>query len=122
MTLVRLILAALVVLTAVAGCSTAATSSTPESSGQLCTYRGALSDGEVYAPCGEGEAFASKMSELGFPDYGEYYMPEVATDTCSRLENGQALGTWSSTNLDPEINRAYREAEAAAKCPEALGG
>lgn len=124
MTIVRLVLAVLIALTAVAGCSAASSSGEGDggSTGQLCTYTGIAGASEVYAPCREGEAFAEKMTELGFPDNADVYMPEVATDTCNRLANGQALGTWSSTNLDPEVNRAYREAEVAAKCPDALSG
>lgn len=96
MTLARSLLALLVLLTASAGCSAAvepdvgADDSGSASAGELCTYLGSgvNSGGEVYAPCREGEAFAEKMTDLGFPDYGDNYMPEVATDTCDRLARG----------------------------------
>lgn len=122
MTILRLLLAVLIPLIAIAGCSSATTNGDDAAApSALCTYHG-QGDTEVYAPCSEGETFGAKMTELGFADSSDVYMPEVAADTCDKVQRGLPVASWSTTGSEPELNRAFREAEIAAKCPDALGG
>lgn len=83
----------------------------------LCSYRDAVIPGQqVYAPCSEGDRFAASMRQQGYPDNALYYMPQVAADTCTRKAAGQPLVAWGVGDGD-DLDRAYRQAEVAARCP-----
>jgi hypothetical protein len=91
-------------------------STAPHPAPQLCSYRNGTSTGTVFAPCEEGQRFADTMRQLGFPDNADVYMPQVAQATCEAVAAGRALQSYSSSPRDEELQRAYRQAEIAARC------